>query len=287
MLSKEKITESVSTNCKETINVGCQTSDTWETVEDINNRCMMLEDDLERKDFETQRILNEKQQLKSENVQLKQTCAETASVGCQIGATWKTFDQINTNCKKLECDLERREVEAQNILNEKQKLRTENAKLKQSVITLEDHQGILRKAIETKDEHLRNHKDNNAVTELTDKLKTVIAENEIHKSNILTFTNKNHDLITEIEKKTEVSRRDNAELAQLRLGDMEFEKSMQTYKDSEQKLREIINDKDNELVSQQEKFREAGNPTYDAMVNFEEAIEKKLDQVGKSLEKLF
>ena len=57
----------------ETISRGCQIGTGWKSLEQIENDYKRVEDDLDMKNTEIQRILDEKRKIKSENIQLKQT----------------------------------------------------------------------------------------------------------------------------------------------------------------------------------------------------------------------
>ena len=62
-----------------------------------------------------------------------------------------------------------------------------------------------------------------------------------------------------------------------------YSQSIQDYETSEVALRLKIRDSEATLVSQQEKFDQAGNPDFDNLVKLEESMKKELVQLGNSI----
>ena len=62
------------------------------------------------------------------------------------------------------------------------------------------------------------------------------------------------------------------------------ENILKAYQENEGSLKNTIKNLKDELVEQEMKFAEVGNPDYDAIIKLEEVVNKKMEQVGKSLE---
>ena len=121
------------------------------------------------------------------------------------------------------------------------------------------------------------------MTDLTNALEECNAENDTHNINNLALTNKQKELRAELEKVNTLCRKYEEDLSELQSDVDKHEKSLKRYEDKEVQLQSIIANKQQELVDQQNKFEEAGNPEYDAIMKLEELVDTKLEAVGKNL----
>ena len=80
------------------------------------------------------------------------------------------------------------------------------------------------------------------------------------------LANTNLHLRTQLEKQRE-------EIEQLQADNKEHEKSVDSYESK-------INEQHQEIVTQQDKFNQAGNPDYEAVLKLENEMTKKLEKVG-------
>ena len=122
------------------------------------------------------------------------------------------------------------------------------------------------------------------MTELTNALKESTQKNENHKIINIALLNKQAQLQSELEKLVEESTNAKREDTKLQSEIIAYEDSIQSHEEIEANLKTIIQNKKNELIEQEEKFMQLGNPDYDATVKIEEVVKKKLDKVGKSIE---
>ena len=104
------------------------------------------------------------------------------------------------------------------------------------------------------------------MAELTIALKETSKEIDNHEMANQTLANTNLHLRTQLEKHKE-------EFAQLQADNKEHEKSVDSYESK-------INKQHQEIVTQQEKFNQAGNPDYEAVLKLEKEMTKKLEQVS-------
>ena len=104
------------------------------------------------------------------------------------------------------------------------------------------------------------------MAELTIALKETSNEIDNHKVANQALANTNLHLRTQLEKQRE-------EIEQLQADNKEHEKSVDSYESK-------INEQHQEIVTQQEKFNQAGNPDYEAVLKLENEMRKKLEKVG-------
>ena len=72
-------------------------------------------------------------------------------------------------------------------------------------------------------------------------------------------------------------------IAELEAEIMDFEYSMKNYEDNEIQLRNLVASREEDLIEQQQRFEEAGNPDFDNLVKLEVCMIKELDQIGKTI----
>ena len=114
------------------------------------------------------------------------------------------------------------------------------------------------------------------MAEITTALNETSEESVENKVKNQALTNKNSQLCRETESLKE-------DLIQLKAENRDYENSLSVYEDNEKKLKSIIKNKEKELKEQQDKFDEAGNPDYEAVVQLESVMKRNLEQVGDSI----
>ena len=114
------------------------------------------------------------------------------------------------------------------------------------------------------------------MSELTAALNETAQENDNHRVTNQALANSTFQLQATLGKQRE-------EVEQLKAVISKFENSLEKYKENEQKLNTTINEQQQEFVEQQKKFNQAGNPDYEAVLKLENAMMKKLEQVGNGV----
>ena len=122
-----------------------------------------------------------------------------------------------------------------------------------------------------------------AVTELTSKLEYAEEENKAHRVNMLDFSKKRTSLIEEIQNHKESTQTKVEKIIELESEVSVYETSMKNYEDNVTQLKKMVASRDAQLIEQQKKFDEAGNPDYENLVKLETTMAKHLYQIERNI----